>query len=94
MSISVDMPGTAYAGLLFGGYALLWALKRRSQLIATGIDPDVFAQRPSNGLQSYISSLSRILQVYVAVLLVAHALAPATTWGLRTPAIARRSRSQ
>jgi protein-S-isoprenylcysteine O-methyltransferase Ste14 len=66
------MPSSAYAGLLFAGYAL----------IATGIDPDVFAQQPSDGLQSYISSLSRILQVYVAVLLLAHSFAPATTWGL------------
>jgi len=77
------MPGTLYAGVLFAGYALLWALKRRSQLLATGIDPDVFAQGPSGRLQSYISGVSRILQAYVAMLLVAHALAPATTWGLQ-----------
>lgn len=83
MSLHLDMPGTLYASVLFAGYALLWTLKRRSQLLATGIDPDVFAQRPSDRLQGYISGVSRVLQAYVAVLLVAHALAPATTWGLQ-----------
>jgi len=83
VSPGVDMPGTAYAGFLLVGYSLLWTLKRRSQKRATGIDPDVFAQRPSDRLQSYVSGLSRILRLYVVALLVAHALAPATTWGFQ-----------
>lgn len=83
MSVHLDMPAALYAGLLFVGYAVLWSLKRRSQRLATGIDPDVFARRPSGGLQGYMSSLSRALQCYVVLLLAAHALAPTAAWGLR-----------
>lgn len=83
MSVHFDMPAALYAGLLFVGYALLWSLRRRSQRLATGIDPDVFAQRSSVGLQGYISRLSRALQFYVVLLLAAHSLAPAGAWGLR-----------
>ncbi|PKQ10145.1 MAG: isoprenylcysteine carboxylmethyltransferase family protein [Actinobacteria bacterium HGW-Actinobacteria-9] len=90
MNTAVDMPGAIYVGLLFVGHALLWALKRRCQTLATGIDPDVFSQRQSDPLQGYISGLSRILQVYVAGLLVVHALAPTATWGLqRLPLLSR-----
>ena len=58
----IDIPATLYAGLLFAGYAALWAFKRRSQFRATGVDPDMFAQRPPDGLQRYLSGVKRALQ--------------------------------
>ena len=79
----VDWPPAVYAGLLFVGYAALWAFKRGRQLRSTGMDPDMFAQGPSDRLQHYLSAVTRILQAYVAVLVVTHALVPATTWGLQ-----------
>jgi len=83
MSIRFDLPAALYAGLLFAGYAALWSAKRRSQRRRTGIDPDVFSQRSSGGLQGYISSLSRALRLYVILLVAAHAMAPDNVSGLR-----------
>ncbi|TDB37838.1 MAG: isoprenylcysteine carboxylmethyltransferase family protein [Actinobacteria bacterium] len=83
MSVRLDMPAALYVGLLYGGYVALWSLKRRCQRRTTGIDPDVFARRPSGGLQGYVSGLSRALQCYVVLLLIAHGLAPTAGWGLR-----------
>lgn len=83
MNVRLDMPSTAYVGLLFLGYAALWSLKRRQQRLTTGIDPDIFAQRPSSGLQSYVSSLSRVLQCYVGIVIAVHALVPGDIAGLR-----------
>lgn len=83
MRVGLDAPAALYAGLLFGGYAALWAAKRRSQRRTTGIDPDVFAQHPSGGLQGYMSSLSRALQCYVILLIGAQAFVPPTLSGLR-----------
>jgi len=83
MSLLLDIPAALYAALLFVGYAALWSSKRRSQKLTTGIDPDVFARRPSGGLQGYVSGLSRALQCYVVLLIATHALVPTTVWGLR-----------
>ena len=57
--------------ILFLGYVVLWAVKRRTQRATTGTDPEVMYRdtRPS---QRYFANLARFMTVAVVALVVLH----------------------
>lgn len=57
---------------LFGGYALLWRLKRRAQRATTGIDPEVM-QRDPRPTQRYSSGMIKLLRLSMIALIILHA---------------------
>src|SRR5512137_2411406 len=59
--------------VLFIIYTLLWAIKRRTQKRATGIDPEVFGKSSSN-LQRYMIKVFDVVRIYTIAIIVLHAL--------------------
>jgi protein-S-isoprenylcysteine O-methyltransferase Ste14 len=78
---ALDTPSVLYVSVLFGGYSLLWAVKRREVLRKTGTDPDVMGCS-TDRLQGYIATVMNVMTGFVVVLIAVHAVAPRTGWGL------------
>jgi protein-S-isoprenylcysteine O-methyltransferase Ste14 len=71
-----------YVVVLFTIYVGLWAVKKRSQIKATGLDPEVFGKSASP-LQRYIFQLTKVITIAAIILIASHAFLPDTVWGLQ-----------
>ena len=64
---------TIYVVILFVLYVALWAIKRKQQIKATGLDPEVLAGAQS-AVQRYFFQLTRILTVCIIILIFIHGI--------------------
>ncbi len=71
-----------YVACLFGGYVILWSVKRVRQRRDTGHDPHVLGNT-DNQLQRYFAQLMRALTGVVVLLFIGHAAGLDDRWGLR-----------
>lgn len=78
---------TSIAVSMFLGYVVLWQLKRRRDIRATGVDPEVL-DRAITPLQSWFSRMVWVMTALVGAILLLHAAAP-PTWPplVRAPAL-------
>ncbi len=63
---------TIFVCILLIIFTLLWAIKRKKQKKATGVDPDVFTESTSN-LQQYIKIALNVARVYIIIIIILHA---------------------
>jgi len=70
---SLRLLETGYVSALFGGYLVLWRIKRAGQRHTTGIDPEVFALA-TDPLQRFFNGLTKVLTGVVVAIIVTHAL--------------------
>lgn len=84
-----DLRGAGYVIVLFMGFVLLWRTQRRSQRKRSGIDPEVMGQSEIP-LQRYFFHMTRLLRIFIFVLILTHATLSSRLWGLERVRVLNR----
>ncbi len=82
MRTAFDPLELAYVAILYGGFLLLWRVKRVAQRSSTGEDPEVLG-RATRPVQRYFAQLLRVMTAALIVLVACHAA------GLTWPGLTR-----